>query len=122
MSAQAEQTQSAQTVPTIVALLMAANMVSTDPGVIAGIINRATPEERAGVKNLKDLLALYFVVHARVVADVSAKVESTTDHKAPLVNLADFAETLKENFSKPGESAGDDITDSDTYGASVTRH
>ncbi|UHX60300.1 hypothetical protein RsoPWM2_09 [Ralstonia phage vRsoP-WM2] len=107
MSAQAKQTQTA---PTIIALLSAANMAQTGPGVFAGVINQATPEERAGVKNMKDLLALYFKVHARVVAEISAEVEATTDHRAPLVDLSDFAETLAEYFSRADEVVPEGVT------------
>lgn len=94
---------------TIHALIMGAEVAVTDVGVFAGVLNQATAEERANVKNMADLVSLYFQVHDRVHRQVTAQVEELGEQPPP-VNLVDFEVVLAENFRRPDQVVPEGIT------------
>lgn len=119
MSDQTEQ----QTIQTIEAIIATANMAMTDPGVVAGVLKQATPEERASANTLADVVQLFFKVAARVHAEVSAEVEEG-GNLPPKVDLKDFETTLARFFRGPGVAGfDDDVEDvefTETHAAPVT--
>lgn len=82
-----------QNLDTLTAIAMGSELAATSPDVFAGIINQATDEERAGVKNAADLVSLYFTVGQRVHQRINMML-AAKGINPPVVDLSDFADVL----------------------------
>lgn len=111
--------QDQENLPTIAALVMGAEVAQTDIGVFAGVINQTTPEERAGVKDVADLISLYFKTHERLHRQVTEEIKGMGE-EPPAVNLADFEKVLAENFRPAGSVV--DMGEAEEVPTGITLH